>query len=156
MIFLESRRGRSSRSTRRAFIGEPSPAATGPTGRPYGLFGTKVLLVEDDTEVLDAMHLLLERWQCDVRTATHRRSAHPLGDTDWLPHIVIADQHLDGGELGSETILQARDYLGRRAGADCHRRRPRPSTSVRAAGIELMRKPVKPAQLRALLAHLLA
>ena len=28
--------------------------------------------------------------------------------------------------------------------------------AARAAGIELMRKPVKPAQLRALLAHLLA
>ena len=27
-----------------------------------------------------------------------------LGDTDWVPDIVIADQHLDGGDLGTATI----------------------------------------------------
>ncbi|MDG4880202.1 hybrid sensor histidine kinase/response regulator [Mesorhizobium sp. WSM4884] len=127
--------------------------------RGYGLFGTKVLLVENDTDVLSAMTSLLERWQCLVRAATSTDDALDLiGDTDWVPDIVIADQHLDGGDLGTATIAEVRDYLGR----------PVPALIVtadgselvakaaRAAGIELMRKPLKPAQLRALLAHLLA
>ncbi|TIQ30137.1 MAG: response regulator [Mesorhizobium sp.] len=127
--------------------------------RGYGLFGTKVLLVENDTDVLSAMTSLLERWQCLVRAATSTDDALDLiGDTDWVPDIVIADQHLDGGDLGTATIAEVRNYLGR----------PVPALIVtadgselvakaaRAAGIELMRKPLKPAQLRALLAHLLA
>ncbi|TPI27733.1 response regulator [Mesorhizobium sp. B3-1-6] len=127
--------------------------------RGYGLFGTRVLLVENDMEVLSAMTSLLERWQCLVRAATSTDDALDLlGDTAWVPDIIIADQHLDGGDLGTSTIAEVRDYLGR----------PVPALIVtadgseivakaaRAAGIELMRKPLKPAQLRALLAHLLA
>ncbi|RWL87095.1 MAG: hybrid sensor histidine kinase/response regulator [Mesorhizobium sp.] len=127
--------------------------------RGYGLFGTKVLLVENDADVLSAMTSLLERWQCLVRAATSTDDALDLlGDTDWVPDIIIADQHLDGGDLGTATIAEVRAYLGR----------PVPALIVtadgselvakaaRAAGIELMRKPLKPAQLRALLAHLLA
>ncbi|TGQ54178.1 hybrid sensor histidine kinase/response regulator [Mesorhizobium sp. M1C.F.Ca.ET.193.01.1.1] len=127
--------------------------------RGYGLFGTKVLLVENDADVLSAMTSLLERWQCLVRAATSTDDALDLiGDTAWVPDIIIADQHLDGGDLGTATIAEVRDYLGR----------PVPALIVtadgselvakaaRAAGIELMRKPLKPAQLRALLAHLLA
>jgi signal transduction histidine kinase/CheY-like chemotaxis protein len=129
----------------------------GPRG--YGLFGTKVLLVEDDDAVLEATGALLQRWQCAVRAATSTEGAlAALGDTDWVPDIIIADQHLDHGDLGSETIASARLYLQRAVPgliitAD-------PSDEVQQAarnlGIELMRKPVKPAQLRALLAHLLA
>src|SRR5262249_18836196 len=37
--------------------------------RGYGLFGTKVLLVDNDAQVLEATGGLLERWQCDVRAA---------------------------------------------------------------------------------------
>ncbi|UCI23390.1 hybrid sensor histidine kinase/response regulator [Mesorhizobium sp. B2-8-5] len=127
--------------------------------RGYGLFGTRVLLVENDVDVLSAMTSLLERWQCLVRAATSTDDALDLlGDTAWVPDIIIADQHLDGGDLGTSTIAEVRDYLGR----------PVPALIVtadgselvakaaRAAGIELMRKPLKPAQLRALLAHLLA
>ncbi|MER8675075.1 MULTISPECIES: hybrid sensor histidine kinase/response regulator [unclassified Mesorhizobium] len=127
--------------------------------RGYGLFGTKVLLVENDADVLQAMTFLLERWQCLVRAATSTEAAVSLlGDTDWVPDIVIADQHLDDGDLGTATIAEVRDYLGRAVpalivtadGSEAV------AKAARAAGIELMRKPLKPAQLRALLAHLLA
>ncbi|MBZ9858401.1 hybrid sensor histidine kinase/response regulator [Mesorhizobium sp. CA12] len=127
--------------------------------RGYGLFGTKVLLVENDADVLSAMTSLLERWQCLVRPATSTDDALDLlGDTAWVPDIVIADQHLDGGDLGTSTIAEVRDYLGRTVPAlivTADGSEP-VAKAARAAGIELMRKPLKPAQLRALLAHLLA
>ncbi|TPJ80159.1 hybrid sensor histidine kinase/response regulator [Mesorhizobium sp. B2-6-2] len=127
--------------------------------RGYGLFGTKVLLVENDTDVLSAMTSLLERWQCLVRAATSTDDALDLlGDTAWVPDIIIADQHLDGGDLGTSTIAEVRDYLGRTVPAlivTADGSEP-VAKAARAAGIELMRKPLKPAQLRALLAHLLA
>ena len=94
---------------------------------------------------------------CALATSTDE-AIDALGDTAWIPDIIIADQHLDHGDLGSTTIAQARDYLQRPVPAllitaDASEALAR---AARAAGIELMRKPVKPAQLRALLAHLLA
>jgi CheY-like chemotaxis protein len=127
--------------------------------RGYGLFGTKVLLVENDADVMQAMTSLLERWQCVVRQAAATGDAlDMLGDTAWVPDIVIADQHLDGGDLGSHTIAEVRDYLGRMVPALIVTADPSEAIvkAARLAGIELMRKPLKPAQLRALLAHLLA
>ncbi|HWK63384.1 MAG TPA: hybrid sensor histidine kinase/response regulator [Rhizobiaceae bacterium] len=131
--------------------------ADGPRG--YGLFGTKVLLIEDDDAVLEATGALLQRWQCVVRTATSTDNAlAALGDTDWVPDIIIADQHLDHGDLGSETIAGARLYLQRAIPALIITADPSDELqqTTKSLGIELMRKPVKPAQLRALLAHLLA
>jgi signal transduction histidine kinase len=140
-----------------AEVGAQAAEAERPRG--YGLFGTKVLLVENDAEVLGAMTGLLERWQCTVKTATSTiQSLEAVGDRAWIPDIVIADQHLDDGDLGSITIANVRNHLDRAVPAlivtgDGSAALAR---DARAAGIELMRKPVKPAQLRALMAHLLA
>lgn len=136
-----------------AAAGEPGHA------RGYGLFGTKVLLIEDDVDVSAAMVTLLTRWQCAVRATTSSAEAiGALGDTDWVPDVVIADQHLAGGDLGSQTIAEVRGYLGRVVPAliITGDGSPALAQAARATGIELMRKPVKPAELRALLAHLLA
>jgi len=127
--------------------------------RGYGLFGTKVLLVENDTGVLLAMSGLLQSWQCTVRTASTREAALlAMADGRWQPDVIIADQHLDGGDLGTQTIDQVRELTARAVPAliitgDASTLL---AQTARAQGIELMRKPVKPAQLRALLAHLLA
>jgi len=119
----------------------------------------RVLLVEDDAAVLEAMAALLERWHCSIRVASSTREAlQCLGDTDWVPDLVIADQHLDDGDLGSITIGEARQYLNRDVPALIVTADPSDALSIaaRQSGIELMLKPVKPAELRALMAHLLA
>ncbi len=127
--------------------------------RAYGLFGTKVLLVENDETVAEATTALLQRWRCAVRTAaTSAAAIDALGDTDWVPDVIIADQHLDHGDLGSDAIAQARVFLLRQVPAVIVTADPSDQLqrSARREGIEVMLKPVKPAQLRALLAHLLA
>ncbi len=139
---------------------EAAPAGTEhERPRGYGLFGTRVLLIEDDEAVAEATRGLLERWACEVRAAQSTDVAiDHLGDTAWVPDIIIADQHLEHGDLGTDTIAEARAYLQRAVpalivSADAS---PDLEKACRWAGIELMRKPVRPAQLRALLAHLLA
>ena len=91
--------------------------------RGYGLFGTSVLFVENDPAVREGMASLLGRWQCVVRAAASTAEAvATLQDEDWQPDIVIADQHLDHGDLGSVTIgARARPAWPQRAGAhhDC-------------------------------------
>ncbi|MBS3647510.1 response regulator [Pseudaminobacter sp. 19-2017] len=144
------------------------PLATGPVAvrpkvvqppRGYGLFGTRVLLIEDDRRVIEATTSLLSSWRCEVKQAGSLSEAiRCLRDTGWIPDVLIADQHLEGGDLGSQTIIEVRAYLGRAVPAliVTADHSPALSYSARASGIELMRKPVKPAELRALLAHLLA
>jgi signal transduction histidine kinase len=134
-------------------------ASPGEKERPrgYGLFGTKVLLIENDTDVLASMTGLIGRWQCTVKTATS--SAQALAAlADWTPDIIIADQHLDDGDLGTTTIAHVRQQVGRPVPALIITGDPsdQVARAARATGVELMRKPLKPAQLRALMAHLLA
>ena len=127
--------------------------------RGYGLFGTRVLLVENDPAVREGMAALLGRWQCAARGAASTAEAMALlQDGSWRPDIVIADQHLDHGDLGSVTIGAVRDRLGANVPALIITADASDTLAgiVRASGIEMMRKPVKPAQLRALMAHLLA
>lgn len=125
----------------------------------YGLFSAKVLLVENDQAVQDAMVSLLNRWNCNVRTAASMGDAlMHLSGTGWKPDVIIADQHLNRSTLGSETIVQVRALL----------QQPVPAIIVTADPskeilefskknkIELMHKPVRPAELRALMAHILA
>lgn len=125
----------------------------------YGLFGARVLLVENDEQLLDAMVALLSGWHCEVRPATCLSDAlSALDDTDWVPNIVVADQHLDEGELGISVIHEVRDRMLREVPALIVTADPTLALSdaAQSSGIELMAKPIKPAQLRALLAHLLA
>jgi len=141
------------------FIEQRPAGADAEPPRGYGLFGTKVLLVEDQEDVRQAMTTLLERWQCTVRAAgSTADTLAALRDASWIPDIIIADQHLEGSDLGSTTIAAVRNHLTRDIPAlivtadmtDAVTR------AAQETGVELMRKPLKPAELRALLAHLLA
>lgn len=127
--------------------------------RSYGLFAARVLLVENDPAVTAAMETMLQSWRCDVRSASSlAETMRVVNDTDWVPDIIIADQHLDDGDLGVSTIHAVREYLMRQVPALMVTADPdiAVTQAAKASGIELMRKPVKPAQMRALLAHLLA
>ena len=137
---------------------EPIDTARALRGRD-ALTDARVLLVENDRSVLEAMANLLSGWGSSVRMASQTEEAIGLlGDTAWTPDIVVADQHLDNGDLGSSTIDHIRYYLGRDLPALIVTADPSDSLveRTRKVGIELMRKPVKPAQLRALLAHMLS
>jgi signal transduction histidine kinase len=117
----------------------------------------RVLLVENDPASITSMLLLLESWNCEARVgSTIIEISRILSDTDWLPDIIIADQHLDHGDLGTEAIVMAREYLGKDIPSLLITADPTKALEqkVKVMGLELMKKPVKPAQLRALLAHL--
>jgi signal transduction histidine kinase len=130
-----------------------------PDALVYGLFSAKVLLVENDQAVQDAMVSLLQRWNCNVRTAASMGDAlMHLSGTGWKPDVIIADQHLNRGTLGSETIIQIRNLLHQPVPAIIVTADP--SSEIldfsKKNKIELMHKPVRPAELRALMAHILA
>ncbi|MGB8816383.1 MAG: ATP-binding protein [Rhizobiaceae bacterium] len=125
----------------------------------YGLSNAKVLLVENDLRVQEAMESLLGRWNCNTRVAASLGEAMTvLSGSGFRPDIILADQHLDRSTLGSQTITEARRLLKSNVPAiiitadpDMHL-----GQLAKAERIEVMQKPVRPAELRALMAHLLA
>jgi len=125
--------------------------------RLQGVLGTRILLVENDDSVLNAMDSLLNRWHCETRVAKNTTEASRQL-SDWKPDVIIADQHLDHGDLGTDTIDMARQTNGRNTPAIIITADPSDELDehTKKHNIELMYKPVKPAQLRALLAHVLS
>lgn len=123
-----------------------------------GLEGAKILLVENDSSSADAMALLLERWGCDVaKTVSATDALERIGALGGAPDAIIADLHLDSEENGLEAINAIREQIKAEIpamivtadySADAAR-----ETAV--YGIELLKKPVKPAEMRSLLSFLL-
>jgi len=124
----------------------------------YGLSGAFVAVVENDETVREATASLIERWCCDVAAAPSGDELMALVELyGKRPDVILADFHLDHDKTGLEAIERLRqrfdspipaivvtaDYSGDTA------------RLVQSAGVELIKKPVKPAELRALLTHLL-
>jgi signal transduction histidine kinase len=123
------------------------------------LTGARVMVVENDASTAEALQRLLRNWDAEVRTfADLAGVVTALGEGLGRPDVMVIDYHLDHGACGFDVV----DYLRRNRGwvtpvilttAD-H------STDIerhaRSHGAELVHKPIKPAQLRSLLAYMLA
>ena len=120
--------------------------------------GRRVLLLDDEVSVLAAMRRLLERWGCEVVTATTPEEAEALIAAEpVLPELLIVDYRLRRNASGIETIGR----LHRLAGA------PIPALIVtgdtapdrlqeaQASGYLLLHKPVMPEELRSAMRQLL-
>jgi Na+/proline symporter/signal transduction histidine kinase len=120
------------------------------------LDGAVVLCVDNETEILEGMRALLERWSCEVRTARDGASAVTEAGLDPPPDLLLLDYHLDD-ENGLDVLARlgegpARGAVAIVVTAD---RGPEVEESVRAKGAALLRKPLRPAALRALASNLL-
>jgi len=130
----------------------PEPAAAAPSS----LVGVKVLCVDNEPEILAGMSALMTRWGVQVLTATDAATARALAARE-LPSVVLADYRLaDGDDDGLELLAElcARDSrapVGALVTAD---HSAALAERARGLGFTVLRKPVKPAALRALLGAL--
>jgi CheY-like chemotaxis protein len=125
--------------------------------KTFGIADAKVLVIENDEAVLAATEHLLTRWGCRVIAARDVAGAGIAFGPGDPPDLVLADYHLDDDETGLDAIAAVRAAFGRAlpavvVTADISEQL---AENVRADGCEIMQKPVKPAELRALMAHLL-
>ena len=99
------------------------------------------------------MHSLLSRWGCQVWTARNQLECTHLLDEQVRPQLILVDYHLDDGETGVGLMAWLRQRLGDELPGVVISADPRPEliAEVRAAGLDYLSKPVKPAALRALL-----
>ncbi|HYN38007.1 MAG TPA: response regulator, partial [Rhodospirillales bacterium] len=118
-----------------------------------------VVVVENQVDILAGMRELLEGWGCRVLTAGDGRTATlELARLGRAPDIVVADYHLDDGLTGVAVIEHIRCACAREIPAMIITadRSPALLETVRNRGLHLLKKPLKPAKLRALMSHLLA
>lgn len=121
--------------------------------------GAIVLLIENDRDVREATARLLERWSCRTLMAHGLNDIAPLlAELKRPPDVVLADYHLDDGQTGLAALEEVRRLAGRDIPAVVLTadHSTAVAADVLAAGCELMHKPIKPAELRALMTHLLA
>lgn len=140
-------------TVQRQTVEAPAPAVSA-----IGLGATRVLVIDNDPHVLTAMQALLGKWQCDVRIARDLADIDALiADDGFRPAIVLADYHLDLGQLGTEAVRRVRRAFGAAIPAVVITADHSSEVAAHAgqADCEVLCKPIRPAELRALMRHLL-
>lgn len=112
------------------------------------LQGLVVLCIDNEPDILAGMQALLGRWGCQVVTAGNGDVARTLL-TAHDPAVVLADYHLADGEDGLALLREL--AVGRAGALVTADHTDEVAGEVKAAGLTLLRKPVKPAALRAFL-----
>lgn len=121
-----------------------------------GLRGLRVLCIEDDPNILDAMRELLTRWEIEVFCTETGVQARELLRTQAVD-LVLADYHLGGEPLGLDLLdeLVSREPARLRAGALVTADGTAAlAQRALALGFQVLRKPLRPAALRALIVAL--
>ncbi|RDE25378.1 PAS domain S-box protein [Motiliproteus coralliicola] len=117
----------------------------------------RVLVLDNDHAICEAMQLLLEGWGCETVSALGYDEVLAQREELTGLDLVIADYHLDDNRTGLEAVARIRSELGVLAPVlmitanysnDLKQQ-------VRALGYRLMNKPVKPAKLKAVMQHLI-
>jgi CheY-like chemotaxis protein len=117
-----------------------------------GLHALKVLVVDNDLTILDAMQALLEQWGVRVFKAQAPREALQLVSSQAVD-AVLADYHLGDGMNGLELLERVSEL----AGASIARalitadHAAELTRAARRVAVPLLHKPLRPAALRALL-----
>jgi Na+/proline symporter/signal transduction histidine kinase len=132
----------------------PAPRASTTMDRGR-LLGISVLCIDNEPKVLDGMEALLGGWGCRVLTAPDLGTAvAAITRSQTAPNGLLIDYHLDRGN-GLDAIAELR----RRFGAELPAilitadRSPQVRDAARAQDVQVLRKPLKPAALRALMAQ---
>ena len=115
--------------------------------------------MDDDALVREAMQSLLAQWGCTVAIAACGEEAVALlKDGDRLPDALLCDYRLPGNETGIEVIARLRALAGAPIPAAVVSADTAPESlrKIKASGYPVLVKPVAPAKLRALIAHLVA
>ncbi len=135
--------------------GRMRPAPSRRSGKPRArdLVGLKVLCVDNEPDILTGMRSLIEPWGCRVSVAGDEEEALQKIEQEGLPHVILADYHLDDARNGIDLMNRLRARFGSKLPgvlitAD---QTEVVRNEARANAYRILHKPLKPAALRALL-----
>ncbi|MBB6521463.1 hybrid sensor histidine kinase/response regulator [Pseudoteredinibacter isoporae] len=121
--------------------------------------GKRILIIDDEPEVLDSLYELLTHWQCNVLTASSAEDAcEQIGLHEGKLDLIIADYRLKDNKTGVEAIIAVKNHSGDQqlnAVIISGDTEPKRIKEVMESGYHFLHKPVKPAHLRMVLQQLL-
>ncbi len=112
----------------------------------------RILCLDNDETILQGMHTLLSKWGHQVLTTSNTEQALTLIEQQ-QPHIWLVDQHLNHDQMGIDFILAHR-VQGIPIALITADSDPDLPQKLKELDIALLKKPLKPAQLRAWLGSL--
>ena len=122
-----------------------------------------MLCVDNEEEILDGMHGLLTRWGAEPIIAIGRAEALEAmqalrADRGCWPALLLVDYHLGNADTGLDVIAALRKHAGEILPAVILTAdySDKVADLVHSAGHAMLRKPVKPAALRALINRVLS
>ncbi len=116
--------------------------------------GMKTFVIDNDPEVLAGMNALLNSWQCNVYSCSDLEDALKV---PFVPQIMLSDHQLDNDETGLQVMQALRQKFGSDIPGILITADPRPAVEeqARELGFYFLRKPLRPAALRALLRRII-
>ena len=126
-------------------------------GEASRLENLSVLCVDNERDILDGMEMLLERWGCKVMLAENLQQAAKQIRDHGKPGLTLMDYHLSDQSNGLDVMEHLQRLVGEELPAIVITadRSPELEERVRGRAFGLLRKPVKPAALRALMTNTL-
>ena len=123
-----------------------------------GFQGMVVLCVDNEPDILEAMNMLLDRWGCPtVLLAETQAQAAQQVLMHGTPDFVLVDYHLNDQSNGLQVMQHLDSILGTQLPAIVITadRSSELEEAVKAMDYGLLRKPIRPAALRALMTNIL-
>ncbi|WP_298442227.1 PAS domain-containing hybrid sensor histidine kinase/response regulator [uncultured Ferrimonas sp.] len=134
----------------------PKPRAV-LANRATPLAGVVVLCIDNEETILAGLSSLLERWQCQVITASSLADAKMrLGFAGVAPDMMLADYHLDDGLTGLDAMIAIRASYGDELPGILITADTRKELVEQVEGLQFgfMAKMVKPAALKAMISSM--
>ena len=131
-------------------VSEPSSADIMAEGR-------RVLVIDDEQQVLQSMRHMLEGWGCIVWLAESARNALKImAVNDLVPDVIISDYRLADHLNGVDAVAALRESVDKRIPAIIVSGDTSPERlkEVKETGLQLMHKPVNPGELHELMQFL--
>lgn len=125
---------------------------------PTGLKDLVVLCVDNEPDILEAMNLLLDRWGCpSVLLAETQAQAAQQVLMHGTPDFVLVDYQLNDQSNGLQVMQHLDKILNTQLPAIVITadRSSELEETVKASGYGLLRKPIRPAALRALMTNMM-
>lgn len=133
------------------------PLALTENGVSNVIAGKKILLLDDDLLVLDSLETVLMTWGAEVKKVCSFDALKRLLLEGYQPDVMFSDYNLEDEVNGVEAIGFLRAQVGERVPALVITGEINTDVFkiIEEDGLKMLKKPVKPAKLRAMLGYLL-
>jgi len=127
-----------------------------PVSHSWDLDGRRILVIDDEHEILHAMQTLLSKWGCDVITADSLADAlEKLAGRNVVPELILSDLRLRDEKTGIAAMDKVREKFGSSIPGILITGDTDPEQLITAkqSDYKLLQKPVQPAHLRTIIHH---